>query len=73
MFTVEMEFDETVVTVLDDDGHLEDVKCHLMDDVVYFRQFNPVQDRDELIQITPHMWEELVAAFQSSEGAFRKE
>lgn len=70
MFTVEMEFDETVVTVVDDTGQLEDVKCHLMDDVVYFRQYNEVSNRDELIQITPLMWKELVLAFESPEGAF---
>ena len=40
MYTVEMEFDETIVTVVDDTGQLEDTKCHLADDVVYFRQYN---------------------------------
>ena len=73
MYTVEMEFDETVVTVIDDTGQLEDIKCHLMDDVVYFRQYNELTRRDELIQITPRMWEELVLAFDSPAGAFRKE
>jgi len=73
MYTVEMEFDETIVTVVDDTGQLEDIKCHLTDDVVYFRQYNEVTGRDELIQITPRMWRELVLAFESPEGAFRIE
>ena len=73
MYTVEMEFDETIVTVVDDTGQLEDIKCYLADDVVYFRQYNEVTERDELIQITPRMWRELVLAFESPEGAFRIE
>lgn len=70
MFTVEMEFDETVVTVVDDTGKVDDIKIHLAEDVVYFRQYNSVTERDELIQITPEMWREMTAAFDSPEGAF---
>jgi hypothetical protein len=70
MFTVEMEFDETIVTVMDDHGNVEDIKVHLSDDVVYFRQYNTVTERDELIQITPEMWREMVKAFDCPEGSF---
>jgi hypothetical protein len=70
MFTVEMEFDETVVTVVDDTGQVEDIKVHLAEDVVYFRQYNTVTKRDELIQITPEMWQEMTAAFDCPEGSF---
>ena len=70
MFTVEMEFDETVVTVIDDSGQMEDIKIHLSDDVVYFRQYNQVTERDELIQITPDMWQEMLLALEKPSGSY---
>lgn len=72
MFTVEMEFDETIVTVVDDTGQLPDIKVHLMDDVVYLYQYNEVNDREQLLQITPHMWDEICASMDSPTGAYRK-
>ena len=71
MFSVEMDFDEIVITVVDDSGRNEDLKVNLYDDVIYIRQYNEVTDRDEMIQITPEMWDELVAAIHSPEGVFR--
>lgn len=71
MFSVEMDHDEIEITVMDDYGHNEDLKVNLFDDVIYIRQYNEVTDRDELIQISPEMWDELVAAIHSPEGVFR--
>jgi hypothetical protein len=71
MFSVEMDHDEIEITVLDDYGYNEDLKVTLYEDVVYIRQYNEVTDREELIQISPDMWEELMAAINSPEGVFR--
>jgi len=69
MFTVEMDHDEIEITILDDCGNNEDVKVHLFDDIVYIRQV--YDDKVEAIQMSPDMWDELVAAINSPEGAFR--
>jgi len=69
MFTVEMDHDEIEITILDDCGNNEDVKVHLFDDIVYIRQV--YDNKVEAIQMSPDMWDELVAAINSPEGAFR--
>jgi len=68
MFTVEMDHDEIEITILDDCGNNEDVKVHLFDDIVYIRQV--YDDKVEAIQMSPDMWDELVAAINSPEGAY---
>jgi hypothetical protein len=68
MFTVEMDHDEIEITILDDAGNNEDVKVHLFDDIVYIRQV--YDNKVEAIQMSPDMWDELVAAINSSEGAY---
>ena len=69
MFTVEFDHDEIEITILDDDGNNEDVKVHLFDDIVYIRQAFD-DNKIEAIQMSPDMWDELVAAINSSEGAY---
>jgi hypothetical protein len=69
MFTVEMDHDEIEITILDDAGNNEDVKVHLFDDIVYIRQVFD-NNKVEAIQMSPDMWDELVAAINSSEGAY---
>ena len=64
-----MDHDEIEITILDDCGNNEDVKVHLFDDIVYIRQV--YDDKVEAIQMSPDMWDELVAAINSPEGAFR--
>jgi hypothetical protein len=68
MFTVEIDHDEIEITILDDAGNNEDVKVHLFDDIVYIRQV--YDNKVEAIQMSPDMWDELVAAINSSEGAY---
>lgn len=70
MFTVEMDFDEIEITVLDDGGHYEDVKVFSYDDIVYIRQFNEEREKWDLIQLTPEMYTELMEAWRSPEGSF---
>lgn len=70
MFTVEMDFDEIEITVLDDGDRFEDVKVFSYDDVIYIRQFSEKKNKWDLIQMTPEMYAELMTAWQSPEGSF---
>ena len=70
MFTVEMDFDEMEITVLDDSGRFEDVKVFSYDEIVYIRQFNEKKNAWDLIQMTPQMYAELMTAWQSPEGSY---
>ena len=70
MFTVEMDHDETVVTVLDDVGVRSDVSFFFYEDMVYIRQFDEKRQKYEVILMSPEMWEEFMAAWKSPEGAY---
>tara|TARA_R110000796_G_scaffold12532_9_gene41368 strand:- start:877 stop:1113 length:237 start_codon:yes stop_codon:yes gene_type:complete len=70
MFTVEMDFDEIEINVLDDSGNKEDVTIFSYDEVVYIRQWSEIHERYELIVISPEMYSELMMAWKSPTGAF---
>lgn len=70
MFSVEHEFDSTTVTVLDDGGVEEDVAVILFDDVVYIRQYYEDTDAAAIISMTPKMFSELMAAWNSADGSY---
>jgi len=65
-----MDLDEIEITVLDDNGRYEDVKVFSYDDVVYIRQFNQKKNKNDLIQMSPEMYTELMEAWKSPEGSF---
>ena len=71
MFTVEMDFDEIEITVMDDTDEYEDIKVHIFDDIVYTRQFDDEAPWPETIAMSPDMWDQLVLAINSPEGAFQ--
>ena len=70
MYTVEIDHDEIEITVLDDSGNYDDVKIHIFDDIVYVRQIDE-DNKIDAIQMSPEMWDEIVASLNSSEGAYR--
>lgn len=70
MFTNEFEWDETVTTVLDDEGKHEDVQLFIDDNEVYIRQWNEREHRYELICMGPKMFQELLEALKHTEGAY---
>tara|TARA_X000001316_G_C921361_1_gene35727 strand:- start:1867 stop:2088 length:222 start_codon:yes stop_codon:yes gene_type:complete len=65
-----MDLDEIEITVLDDNGRYEDVKIFSYDDVVYIRQYNQKKNKNDLIQMSPEMYAELMEAWKSPEGSF---
>lgn len=73
MFTIEMDFDEIEITILDDIGEYEDIKVHIFDDIVYIRQFDDESSSPipQAIAMSPDMWDQLILAIQSPEGAFK--
>lgn len=71
MYTVEMDLDEITITLLDDSGNYADVIINSFDDIVYIRQFADNSNTPQAIALSPQMWEELISAMHSPEGAFR--
>lgn len=70
MFSVEHEFDNTTITVLDDSGEQEDVAVVLFDDVVYIRQYVEDTDLASVVTLTPKMFAEMIEAYNRGEGSF---
>ena len=73
MFSVEFDWDEVCITVMDDTGHHGDLKVHSFDDIVYITQDDLELDCEHILEINPAMWEELLAAIHSPEGFFMRE
>jgi hypothetical protein len=71
MFSVEIDFDDTTITVVDDEDSEEDVTVLLFDDVIYIRQYlDGDTDRASIISMTPKMYAELMEAYQRPEGTY---
>lgn len=70
MFSIEEEFDATVITIVDNSATYEDYQVILGEDVVYFRQWNEVREKFDVIAITPLMFKELVNSLNYSEGTY---
>lgn len=70
MFTVEMDHDETVVTILDDVGVRGDVSFFFYEDMIYIRQFDEKKQKYDIILMSPEMWEEFMIAWKRPEGAY---
>lgn len=76
MFTIEHEFDATVITLVDEgeDGHLlEDIVINAFEDCVTVEQVDP--QTDEVLRITLSMTQlrDLAAALNLPEGSYRLE
>ena len=70
MITVEFDMDETLITIMDNTGELEDVQALLYDDYCHFRQWNEKLDRFDVITLTPEMYLKLMKAWNLPEGAY---
>ena len=73
MFTIEHDFDATVVTLVDEGSrHLqEDVIVNAFDDVVTVEQLNAQTDRVEKITLSMSQLRDLSAALNLPEGVYR--
>lgn len=70
MFTVEIDWDETAVTVLDPEGKEEDVQVLMYEDIVYIRQWNEQLHRFSVISMSPKQFHQLNVAMDYPEGAY---
>ncbi len=73
MFTIEHDFDATVVTLVDEGTpHLqEDIIVNAFDDCVTVEQLNPRTDRVELVTFSLAQLRDLSAALNLPEGVYR--
>ena len=75
MFTIEHEFDSTVVTLVDEGGvHLNgDVTLNAFEDCVTLEQHDQVTDRTQRVTFSMHQLRDLAAALDLPEGSYRLE
>lgn len=73
MFTIEHEFDSTVVTLVDEGAaHLvEDVTINAFEDCVTLEQMDPVTDRLQRVTLSFRQVRDLAAALNLPEGSYR--
>lgn len=70
MITVEFDMDETLITIMDNTGELEDVSALLYDDYCHLRQWNEKLHKFDVITMKPEMYLKLMKSFNLSEGAY---
>ncbi len=75
MFTIEHDFDATVITLVDEGGpHLqEDVSVQAFEDCITIEQLDPVTDRLQRVTLSLRQAKDLGAALNLPEGAYRFE
>jgi len=72
MFSVEHEYDASVVISMDEKEHYEDVEMHLSDDgTVFLRQYDEMMDDHSLITISYQQLLDLWSSMKQTEGLFR--
>jgi hypothetical protein len=71
IFTIEHEFDYTVLTTLDEEANFEDVEVLLDADVVYICQEIRDTGKRQVLELSVQQWTDLVAAMHLPEGAYR--
>ncbi len=76
MFTIEHDFDATVITLVDEaegpvEALREDVIITAFEDCVTLRQFDPQRDTDVVVTLSLAQLDELAAALNLPEGVYR--
>jgi hypothetical protein len=75
MFTIEHEFDATVITLVDEGVHAlalrEDITIEAFEDCVVLRQLDPLTEEDMTITLSLRQLDDLKAALNLPEGSYR--
>jgi hypothetical protein len=71
MFSVEHEFDSTIVTCLDEDGKHEDLQIILSDGVVFIRQWQESLDRFSVLEVSYKQFLDMISSMHKTEGLFK--
>lgn len=70
MFTVEHEFDSTIITTIDQEGKEQDVEVIMDEQSIFFRQWSEETSCYDLIEMSSQQLNDIVAALNSKEGAY---
>jgi hypothetical protein len=73
MFTIEHEFDSTVITLVDEgpDHIAEDVTINAFEECITLEQLDPQTDRVHRVSLTMTQLHDLLAALNLPEGVYR--
>lgn len=73
MFSIEHEFDATVVTLVDEGSETltEDVTINMFEDCVTVEQYDPRTDSVQKITLSNNQVQELAAALDLPEGVYK--
>jgi hypothetical protein len=73
LFTIEMDWDETSITILDPGGEYEDMQVIMHEEVVYIRQYDFDSEHYDYCIISPKQMLSLIRAVKLPEGAYKLE
>jgi hypothetical protein len=75
MFTIEHEFDVTVITLIDegDQPRCEDVTIEAGEDLISLEQLDPMTDEVQTVVLSVAQLRDLAAALNLPEGSYRIE
>lgn len=73
MFQNEIEWSESITTVLDNDNIFEDLQLIISDNGVFIRQWNENLQFYHVIEMSHEMFVELQTALECGEGIFQLE
>ena len=75
MFTIEHDFDATVITLIDEGGPVlqEDITISAFDDCVTLEQLHPITQEPMVITLSMVQLRDLAAALNLPEGSYRLE
>lgn len=75
MFTIEHEFDATVITLVDEGVQAlalrEDITIEAFEDCVILRQLDPLTEEEMVITLSLQQLSDLTAALNLPEGSYR--
>lgn len=73
MFTIEHDFDATVITLIDEghEGLMEDVTILAFDDCVTIEQLDPMTEEPVRVTLSMTQLRDLAAALDLPEGSYR--
>jgi len=70
MFTIEIDWDETAITLLDPEGKEEDLEVIMYDDIIYMRQWDEDINRFRMLTASPKQFIQLMEAFKLPAGSY---
>jgi hypothetical protein len=70
MFTVETEFDHSKITVMDETNQVPDFIGMFADEGIYLTQWDENANEERTLYLTTKMFNDMMLAFNSTDGTF---